>query len=80
MMSAIGGGRDFICLRLLSRKRTSVDLDLFRLRLFSAAQATVSSISEDFSGVAGMTRYVSSASMKKLLSALSGLRSAAVTV
>jgi len=35
VMSGSGGGRVFNLSRLLSRKRTSVDLDLFRLRLFS---------------------------------------------
>ena len=82
VMSGSGGGRVFNFPRLLSRKKTSVDLDLFRLRLLSAAQATILSISEALvmALVAGMTRYVSSANLKKVLSGLSGLRSAAVTV
>ena len=46
VMSGSGGGRVFNFPRLLSRKRTSVDLDLFRRRLLSAAQATILSISE----------------------------------
>jgi len=81
VMSGSGGGRVFNFPRLLSRKRTSVDLDLFRLRLFSEAQATILSISEALlvTLVAGMTRYVSLANLKKILSGLSGLRSA-VTV
>jgi len=82
VMSGSGGGKVFNFPRLLSRKRTSVDWDLFRLRLLSAAQATILSISEALvlTLVAGMTRYVSSANLKKVLSGLSGLRSAAVTV
>jgi len=82
VMSGSGSGRVFNFPRLLSRKRTTVDLDLFGLRLLSAAQATILSISEAIvlALVAGMTRYASSANLKKVLSGLSGLRSAVVTV
>ena len=48
VMSGSGDGRVFNFPRLLSRKRTSVDLDLHRLRLFSEAQAIILSISEAY--------------------------------
>ena len=44
-MSGSGGGNVFKFPRLPSWKMTSFDLDLFSLRLFSAAQAAMLSIS-----------------------------------
>ena len=54
--------------------------DLFSLRLFSAANATILSISAALvvTLAAGITRYVLSANLMNGLSVLSGLRSPAV--
>ena len=45
VVSGSSGGNVFKFHLLLSQKRTSLDLDLFSLRLFSAAQAAMLSIS-----------------------------------
>jgi len=68
--------------RLLSWKRTSLDLDLFSLRIFSATHGAMLSISASLvlTLAAGMTRSVSSENLMDVLPGLSGLRSAAVAV
>ena len=79
-MSGIGGGGVFKFRRLLSRKRTSLDFDLFSLRLFSVADVVISiSAGLLLTLAAGMTRYVSSVDLMNVLPELSGLRSAAVS-
>ena len=71
-MSVSGGGRVVNFRRLLLQKRTSLDFDLFSLRLFSAGHATILSISAALvlTIEAGMTRYVSSANLTNVLSVL----------